>query len=329
MDVLIEPHGLTGTIDAIASKSIAHRMLILAALCEGITELDLKYSSEDIRATARCLQSCGSSLSGTKRGLVVVPVTKLGVRRRPRLDVGESGSTLRFLLPVLCALGCEARVTCHGRLAQRPLSPLDDQLRAHGARLTWIDDATLSVSGTLEAGRFTLPGNVSSQFVSGLLMAAPLLSHETDIVVSEPVESRSYINLTIDALAIFGVLVSQQRAEVDGNPCCIYHVSSEACLVSPGQARIEGDWSNAAFWLAAGAMGSEPVAVANLNPQSNQGDKTIMGALALFGAMVTRSGSTACARRLRLHAVSMDVSDIPDLVPRSQRWHAWQRVRRG
>lgn len=315
MDVLIEPRELAGTIEAIASKSVAHRMLILSALSEGTTELELRQSSADIKATARCLTGMGASFSGTRRGIVVIPTTRLGVRRRPRLDVGESGSTLRFLLPVLCALGCDATITCHGRLAQRPLFPLDDQLRVHGARIEWIDASTLSVSGTLEPGRFQLPGNVSSQFVSGLLMAAPLMGRETTVVVTEPVESRSYIDLTIDALRAFGVFVHEGQQTVDGRACRTYQVAGDVRLVSPGHARVEGDWSNAAFWLAAGAISGGPLTVSNLNLQSHQGDRTVMAALALFGAMVTRLGTSASSRHLTLHANRLDVSGIPDLVP--------------
>ena len=126
MDIEIWPHPLAGTVAAIPSKSIAHRLVILAALCRGITDLALASSSEDIDATLRCVQALGASVGRTRTGLRVVPLTVRGARRNARLDVGESGSTLRFLLPVIAALGVDATVTGHGRLAERPLAPLDD-----------------------------------------------------------------------------------------------------------------------------------------------------------------------------------------------------------
>lgn len=315
MDVLIQPHELSGTISAIASKSVAHRMLILSALCDGITDLTLRQTSQDIDATARCLAALGCSIAATRMGFRMVPLTKRGLKKQPRLDVGESGSTLRFLLPVVCALGFDAHISCHGRLAQRPLAPLDEQLRAHGATLEWIDASTLHVSGTLTAGQFILPGNVSSQFVSGLLMAAPLMSQSTLIAVSEPIESQGYIALTIDALASFGVTVSEGHQIIDGTPCHTYHISSDATLVSPGSITVEGDWSNAAFWLAAGALSTDTVTVSNLNMQSRQGDRSVLAALSMFGALVTRRGTSASSVRQALHAHTLDVSGIPDLVP--------------
>lgn len=315
MNVRIEPCKLTGTISSIASKSMAHRLLILSALCDETTEIDLRQTSEDIEATARCLTALGAAFSDSGTGLITVPTTKLRIQTSPSLDVGESGSTLRFLLPIVCALGCGARITCHGRLAQRPLSPLDEQLRSHGARIEWTDDSTLEVSGTLEPGLFLLPGNVSSQYVSGLLMAAPLMHQDIDIAVLEPVESRGYIDLTIDALRSFGVSVHQEQQVMEERRCLIYHVNANAQLASPGKVHVEGDWSNAAFWLAAGALVGGPIEVTGLNLQSHQGDRAITAALAMFGTMVTRKGSTVGSRRLALHACQIDVSDIPDLVP--------------
>ena len=315
MDVTIAPHPLDGTVAALPSKSIAHRLLILAALSQGITDLACPSLSEDIQATLRCLKALGAPAMGTRDGLRMVPVTVGGARRDARLDVGESGSTLRFLLPVAAALGQGATFVGHGRLAQRPLSPLDEQLEIHGVTLSECGRFPLAVSGTLEGGDFQLPGNVSSQFVSGLLMAAPLLADGARIAVSEPVESRGYIDLTIDALATFGVSVTVQRETIDGASYSVFEVPAGSRLVSPGACVVEGDWSNAAFWLAAGALGKQPLAVTGLNAQSRQGDRSVMAALAMMGARMGRASGIVAASRERLRACRIDVSGIPDLVP--------------
>lgn len=313
MDVIVTPHSLSGSIAAIPSKSMAHRLLTLAALCQGITDVTLAESSEDIDATLRCVTSLGASLGRTRSGLRIVPLTVRGAKRNASLDVGESGSTLRFLLPIVAALGRGASMVGHGRLAERPLAPLDEQLIAHGVSLSPRGSFPLEVSGTLAPGRFTLPGTVSSQFVSGLLMAAPLLDGTVEVAVSEPVESRGYINLTIDALRVFGVEVHEKPQAIDGIPHRVYTIDGSAQLVSPGTCLVEGDWSNAAFWLAAGALGSAPLSVTGLNAQSHQGDRAIMAALSLLGARIGRGSGAVTAARDTPHGHTIDVSAIPDL----------------
>lgn len=313
MDIRITPHTLEGSVGAIPSKSMAHRLLLLSGLCTGITDLDCPLASQDIEATLRSLQAIGAPAARTRTGFRMVPITMGGTRRSAKIDVGESGSTLRFMLPVVAALGKGATFTGQGRLAERPLAPLDEQLVQHGVALSATGTFPLEVSGRLTAGRFELPGNVSSQFVSGLLMAAPLLDGDTIVAVSEPVESQGYIRLTIDALNIFGVEVAQRREERGGTTYRTYAVSGDASLVTPGACTVEGDWSNAAFWLAAGSLSGAPISVSALNLQSHQGDRAIMAALALLGARIGRNAQTATAVRDRLQGRTIDVSGIPDL----------------
>lgn len=313
MDIAITPHELTGSIAAIPSKSMAHRLLLLSALCDGITDVTLSESSDDIDATLRCVTLLGASVGRTRSGLRVVPLTKRGVRSHARLDVGESGSTLRFLLPVVAALGHGASIMGRGRLAQRPLAPLDEQLIEHGIELSDRGSFPLEVSGTLEPGRFTLPGDVSSQFTSGLLMAAPLINGTVEIAVSEPIESLGYLNLTVDALRTFGVEVSEERRSHKDKVFHVYTIAPTAHLVSPGSCNVEGDWSNAAFWLAAGALGTTPLSVLGLNLQSRQGDRAIMAALTLLGARVGRRAGIVASSRDVLRGRTIDVSAIPDL----------------
>ena len=220
MNVTVEPGQLTGEVSAPSSKSEAHRLLICAALAPGTTDIDCTTTSEDIDATVGCLEALGARITRTQRGFRVVPVPGTSATdnvpepvRGALLDCGESGSTLRFLLPVVAALGCDARLTGHGRLPQRPLSPLYEELVAHGAELSPQGQMPLNVGGRLRPGRFSLPGNVSSQYVSGLLLAAPLMGSPVEVLVSEPVESLPYIDITVAALRRFGVGVSEDHVE--------------------------------------------------------------------------------------------------------------------
>ena len=297
MDALITPGRLAGAIPAVASKSMAHRLMILAALADEPCTLRCDSTSADIEATKDCLRAL---LYATDPGT-------------PVLDCGESGSTLRFLLPVVGALGAEAKMRMHGRLAERPLAPFDDELRSHGMRIE-RDGNELQVAGRLAPGRFVLPGDVSSQYVSGLLLAAPLLDGPVEVWVRKPVASRPYISLTIRALEQFGITVANDNIvhnsvsyecfAVDGGP-----------IVAPAEVTVEGDWSNAAFWLAAGSMEAEGLTVTGLDLRSPQGDRAILAALAAFGARIARKGSAARATADAPRATDLDVGAIPDLVP--------------
>lgn len=295
MNITVHPSKLGGTIRAVSSKSMTHRLMILNALCKEPGELWYSTTSQDIEATRGCLQA----LAQDEGNLL--------------LDCNESGSTLRFMLPIVGALGKEARIKRRGRLSQRPLSPFDEQLCAHGMHIGHDGD-DLVVDGTLRAGRFSLPGNVSSQYVSGLLMAAPLLEGTTEIFVTTPIQSRPYIDLTIDALAQFDIAVLVDRVGMSTATCECFALTPSP-LHSPGRIEVEGDWSNAAFWLAAGALEEDGLVVEGLDLFSTQGDRAILGALAAFGARIARRGTSARATRDHLRACSLDVSAVPDLVP--------------
>lgn len=319
MDVTITPHKLEGVVPAIASKSMAHRLLILSAISPGITNINCNTTSLDIDATVRCLEALGARVAKTKLGFRVVPIPGtsesdniLQPHKHALLDCGESGSTLRFMLPLCAALGCDAKLTGHGRLSKRPLSPLFEQLEDHGAKLSEQGVFPLSVEGRLRPGRFVLPGNVSSQFTSGLLMAAPLLSSPIEVVVSEPVESRSYIDMTVKALEAFGIHVGVSSETIDGIHSAVYTVTPGDGIASPGTVSVEGDWSNAAFWLASGAIGGY-VVVTGLDTQSAQGDRAILACLAALGARVGRGARKASAQHDKLSGRTIDVSEIPDL----------------
>lgn len=319
MIATITPAPLAGSVPAIASKSMAHRLIIAAALANGETHVVCNTTCDDIDATLRCLTALGARIEAVEDGYRVHPIpksTSLGILRAlagAELDCGESGSTLRFMLPVACALGAEARFTGRGRLGERPLEPLASELIAAGCELEGAGGLPLTAHGRLRAGRFTLPGNVSSQYITGLMLAAPLLDGPSEILVSGRIESRPYVNLTIQALASFGVRVEQERGMAEGEEATLFRI--EGAYRTGGEVTVEGDWSNAAFWLCAGALGERPVSVEGVSLSSAQGDRTILAVLSRFGARVGRSTSAARVQPDRLHAFDMSAQDIPDLVP--------------
>lgn len=285
MDLRIYPTKLRGTIGAIASKSMAHRMLICGALADRETSIVCQTVSKDIIATAQCLSEMGAPVRREKNGFHVSPVHP---GNYPKLPCGESGSTLRFLLPVIAALGHGGTFHMEGRLPKRPLTALAQELEAHGIKLSRPDENTLSVSGQLTPGCYRLPGNVSSQYISGLLFALPLLCEESVILLDGVLESAPYVAMTIGVLRDFGVLVRQEGHS--------YHITP-SIYRSPEKLTVEGDWSNGAFWLTAAAIGNL-VSVTGLDECSLQGDRAIISCLSALGG-----------------GKDIDVSDIPDLVP--------------
>lgn len=283
MRVTVYPGALSGRVLAPPSKSHAHRLLIMAALADGECVIQGAGASKDIEATARCLRALGAGVRAEGCDLRVQPIQ--APRRGALLDCGESGSTLRFLLPLAAHLDCEATLTGHGRLPGRPNAPLIDALRRHGARIAG-DALPLTAGGGLTGGEYRLPGDVSSQFFSGLLFVLPLLAKDSVLTAETPLESAPYVNLTCEAMRAFGVRVERTQSG--------FFVPGGQAYRSPGRVRVEGDWSGAAFWLAANALGSR-VEVEGLNPASAQGDRA---AAELFS---------------RLGRV--DVRDVPDLMP--------------
>lgn len=275
MTVTIFPGPLSGTIAPPPSKSQAHRAVIAACLAGGDSRVEGLSSSQDIQATRRCMEEMSNTVNE---------------KDLPLLDCGESGSTLRFLIPVALALRGGGVFTGRGRLMERPQEPYFALFREK--EIFWEQkDGRLTVRGTLTPGEYRLPGDVSSQFVTGLLYALPLLSGDSVIRMTSPLESRGYVDLTLDTLARFGV-----RAENRGY---------ESFAVPGGQTfrpctmAVERDYSQAAFFLTARALGSH-VTVTGLNPDSAQGDRIILPYL---------------DRLARPGPVTLDVSQCPDLVP--------------
>ena len=295
MIAAIQSGKLAGSIKAVASKSCAHRLLICAALSDAPCIVEIAELSADIEATARCLRALGAEIERIPAGYRVSPIdwTK---QRECMLDCGESGSTLRFLLPLAARMrnGSKVHFIGSGRLPERPNTALTEAMRLHGAAVS-DDFLPITVEGSISGGLYELPGNVSSQFITGLLFTLPALGEDSRIRFTTNVESGSYIDLTIAALEKFGIVV---RPTGDG-----YEIPGRQTFVSPGRVEAEGDWSNAAFWLAAKALGSE-LDVTGLDMSSAQGDRAILRVLA---SMRGADG--------KLVGVRVDAADIPDLVP--------------
>ena len=304
MNVTIQPGPRQGRVRIPASKSQAHRLLLCAALGEGETELLCGGLSADIRATMDCLRALGAGIWQEGERLRVKPI-----RTAPRscaLPCGESGSTLRFLLPQAGALGTEAVFHRKGRLPQRPLRPLDEELRSHGMKLREEGEA-LYAAGKLAAGDYTLPGNVSSQFISGLLMALPQLPGDSRLTVTGDLESAGYVAMTEDALAESGI-----RWQRTGQ---VWSIPGGQRFHLPRLCRVEGDWSNAAFFLCAGALSRRGVTVEGLSLRSSQGDQAVLRLLRRFGAEVTEREGAVTVRSGMLHGITVDAGPIPDLIP--------------
>ena len=308
MTIELQPGAASGKLTAAASKSEAHRLLICAALADKPSWLDLGQPSQDILATMRCLEALGAEIEPSGGRYYLIPINRWNDREPCVMDCGESGSTLRFLMPAAGALGSEAEVRVSGRLGQRPMEPLVEQLKAHGCRITDPDGVTggRTIAGQLQPGDYRLPGNVSSQFISGLLMALPLLCSDSRLIVEGPLESAGYIDLTIQALKTFGVTLKEEPDgwTIPGVGYC-----------TPGQVRAGGDWSNAAPWLCMGLLGGDGMTVLGLDAQSKQGDKAIVSLLTQMGGQVTQTETEVTVKPGTRQPVTIDARQIPDLVP--------------
>ena len=282
-------------------------MLICAALADKPCTIVCRSVNRDMEATAACLNALGADITYADGKYTVNPITQ--INKGATLDCGESGSTLRFLLPVAAALGADATFTGQGRLPERPLSPLYEEMTSHGVKMTENGHMPLKCEGNLPAGLYTIDGGVSSQFISGLLMALPLTKQQSRIVITGKQESASYIGLTLNALKQFGIEI---QPTTDG-----FIIAGGQEFITPAQqVAVESDWSAAAFWITAGVTGSKPITCSGLDyEQSAQGDRHIVDVLRRMGADITTGSNTVTARPSNLIATQIDCADIPDLVP--------------
>lgn len=309
---VIAPSRLSGGVTPPPSKSAAHRAIICAALARGKSRISPFAPSDDMEATLGAIKALGARAQ-LSDGVLFVDGSDTFCNNKSNIDCLESGSTLRFLIPIAAAGGVEATFTGRGRLPGRPLGPYLDCLPQAGVNVNRTDgqpnaaSLPITVLGTLRPGVFTLPGDVSSQFVTGLLLALPLLSGDSEIALSSPLESAGYAELTLDVMRSFGV-----EAEAKNRGYLVKGNQNYA----PGDRKIEGDWSQAAFFLAAGALG-EKVSCRGLGFDSKQGDRAVAEILRRFGASLafdSESGEVSAAGG-SLRGCEIDASQIPDLVP--------------
>lgn len=313
----------SGKIYAVESKSDAHRALICAALCEGTTDIKIDALNADIEATAECLKMLGATVHRTRNGYSVTGRATGG----GSLWCGESGSTVRFLIPVAAALGRQTSFSGGGKLPERPMLPLTEELRHKGCEVS-ADLLPLTVSGKLKGGRYVLPGNVSSQFVSGLLMALPLTGEESEILMSSPLQSELYADMTVKTLGGFGVKwkkLSKDESdgyyggyrltgEQSGNVCSMGCGTNYDTYKTGGNYTVEGDWSGASFFVVLAALGGE-ITVYGLDETSLQPDKAVARIAELAGAEVSYEGGALTVKKGAMKPFSVDVSQFPDIFP--------------
>ena len=305
MNISIKPSPLSGKLKAIQSKSDAHRVLICAAVSQEPSSLLLENRSQDIRATIASLEALGAKIESSPDGRLDIKPVWGNEAKSPFVDCGESGSTLRFILPLAGAVSGDFKITAGGRLPYRPINPLIQALNINGLAFT-REKVPLSVSGKLKSGHFLLPGHVSSQFVSGLLLTLPLLEGDSQIFLSSPLESAAYVDMTLKTLRDFGVEIERKAMT--------YFIKGSQIYRAPKNISIEGDWSNAAFWLAAGALGGK-VTLEGLAENSLQSDKFILEILEKMGADIGLEKGLVSAQAGRLTSINFDAAQAPDLVP--------------
>lgn len=309
--VTYRPASFAGHVTVPPSKSVAHRAILCAALAGGDSILSPIAPSEDMTATIGAVRALGArtEYDAGSRTLRVQGITSPA--SAAAVDCIESGSTLRFLIPVAAALGVSAAFTGRGRLPQRPIGCYTDCLPQHGVACRTEGGLPLGISGRLTPGEFAIPGNISSQFITGLLFALPLLPEESRITLTTPLESAGYVDITIAVLKDFGVTV----------------LPDEKGWVVPGGQRfmprnytVEGDWSQAAFFLSMGALSAntEGIFLHGLRNDSAQGDRAVVSVFRRFGAQICETEDGVWVRPAPdgiLHGITADVSTIPDLVP--------------
>ena len=336
------------------SKSVTHRAVICAGLAEGESLIRHVLASEDVEATLRCMRMLGArcvplgdsvsvqggvgdwvrleaEIGASQPGELTTGLSSSGDASSEDassdreaagvllLDCGESGSTLRFLMPLAACLARPVVFVGQGRLLERPLEPFCDLFAEHGVavvrnkadgacgchREDRYGDAGLTVTGPWRSGVFSVPGHISSQFVSGLLLALPLLAHDSTVTVTTVLESASYVDITLDVMRAFGVEVVHQNYQE-------FYVAGNQ-RYQAGEFGVEGDYSQAAFFLVAAALGCDCVC-RGLREDSRQGDRKILDILRRCGAAIIREGDGIRVRGGDLTGITVDISDIPDLV---------------
>lgn len=302
--VVISPRTLSGKVTVPPSKSVAHRAIICASLAGGKSVIRNIDFSQDILATLDAVKALGAQVSVDKNtafidgtGMFDVPFADINCR--------ESGSTLRFMLAVAAAGGVKTTFNGEGRLPQRTIKEILSVFRSHSVETSVDDGLPVTLSGKLTAGKYEISGNVSSQFITGLMFALPLCDGDSEICLTTALESKGYIDITVNSLKHFGVEVEETNNgwKIKGNQ-----------RYSPCDYTVEGDWSQAAFFMGASVLGAS-VDISGLDKNSVQGDKAGLDIFKRFGADISWHSDTLVCRPGKREAISLNASQIPDLVP--------------
>ena len=301
MDIKVIPSALSGEVSIPPSKSAAHRALICAALSDGSSRITPYCTSKDIKATVSCLRALGMNIADDEKGYIL---SSGNTTKGKTLNFNESGSTARFLLPIAAALGADITGVGEGRLPNRPMDTLTKLFREHGVEAS-SDNLPLTLKGKMSGGDFYLPGNISSQYISGLLLAAPLINEEVNIIPTTALESVGYIDMTVSAMKRFGVnaLETEKGWRVLKNSKYTAH-----------NTRIEGDWSQAAFFMSAAAIGGD-IKISGLDFDSLQGAMAALDVFAACGANISITDNVLHIKHGELRGIEVNAKDIPDMVP--------------
>lgn len=303
MNMTVSPSALCGSIRAIPSKSYMHRALICAAFSNRETEIICPEIGTDILRTKEALCAMGAEINFGDYSCTVLPAES--TPEKADILCGESGSTLRFLLPIVSALGISGTFYGEGKLASRPMEPLLDALRNHGISIS-ADRLPFRAEGKMTCGSYSLDGSISSQFFSGLLLAFPLIAGKSSLHVEGNLQSAPYLEMTRDVMRSFGVKTNRT-----GSTYCVL----PGTYRSSGKFDVEGDWSAAAPILVAGALAGEDIFLYGLNDESKQGDRRILSILRDMGASVILEKDGYSVQKSQLHGIEIDLADIPDLAP--------------
>lgn len=303
-DVKFSPFVPNGTVNVPPSKSDVHRAIICAAMANGVSRISPVALSNDIKATIGCIKALGAD-AVLENNVLTVDGTNMYKNKTALLDCGESGSTLRFFIPIAAVGNINATFVGKGKLPQRPIGIFTEALPKAGTVCKTEGGLPLEIKGQLKSGIFEIPGNVSSQFITGLLLALPILEGDSEIVLTSPLESVGYIAMTIRTMKQFGVNI---QATEKG-----WHIKGGQSYKTCDYI-TDGDWSQAAFFMVLGAV-SGKVTVKGVAKDSTQGDKKCAEILARFGAKVTQLDNEVTVEKRELKAITIDASQIPDLVP--------------
>ena len=297
MNVRINPSQLSGKIKAPASKSFAHRIIISAFLSGKKCVIDGVGNSKDVLATLSALRDMGAN-SSLSDG--VCEIERVNRKNSEKINCIESGSTLRFLIPVACALGLECEFTGQGRLLERPIKELTDVLNENGGKILGH-----KIAGKLKPGEYKINATISSQFISGLMFALPILDGDSKIILLGNAVSKGYLDITIEVLSKFNIEIEKTDYG--------YFIKGNQKYVLPSEIKVEGDFSGAAFLLSSGAIRNS-ITVSGLNEKSTQGDAKILDVLTKFGAKITCENDEITVTANGLKGIEYDCEDIPDLV---------------